>query len=257
MAKAQSAVQVAGLTQPSQANPQGIQVISLDDISSMPLARYYSLAGNFVNIENACYYDTAVYTAGTAITSGQPARLFTKGKSQDTTVVNTGVAIAEKGEYMTNMISDGEFEGGTTFILEQICVDYCLTSEQPTTLGTRGEITAPNYTASVVISAANHAKAINDQFELQYYRNEELKLRGLLKEFPSPFGLSGALGSPNSGFIQNGYQQTWNRLARPKILQSEDKFSFVIQPTVATWTPTISFNLRVMLIGKVIKQFVA
>lgn len=254
--KAPSVVAVAGQVPATQNNPMGIASISLDQISDMPLARYYNLAGNFVNVENACYYDTAVYTAGTAITQGQPARLFTKGKSQDTTVVNTGVAIAEKGEFMTNMISDGEFEGGTTFILEQIALDFCITSEQPTTLGTRGEITAPNYTASVVISAANHAKAIGDQFELQYYRNEELKLRGLLKEFPSPFGFSGAIGSPNAGFIQNGYQATWNKLTRPKVLQSEDKFSFVIQPTVATWTPTISFNLRVMLLGKAVKTFV-
>jgi len=256
MAKVPSTVGVTGLAAPTARNPLGIAEISLDDISSMPLAQYYSMAGRFVNIENAVYYDTAVYIAGTAITQGQPARLFTKGKAQDTTVVNTGVAIPEKGEFMTNMIGDGEFEGGTTFILEQIAVHYFLTSEQPTTLGTRGEITAPNYTASVVISPANHAKAINDQFELQYYRNEELKMRGHLMEFPSPFGCSGAFGSPNAGFIQNGYQQTWNKLSRPKVLQSEDKFSFVIQPLVATWTPTISFNIRVQLIGKAIKTFV-
>lgn len=254
--KDQTPVYVAGAAPADRGNPNGIAAISLDQISKMPLAQYYNMAGNFVNVENAVYYDTAVYTAGTAITQGQIARLFTKGKTQDTTVTNTGVAIAEKGEFMTNMISDGEFEGGTTFILEQICLDYLLTSEAPTTLGTRGEITAPNYTASVVISAANHARAISDQFELQYYRNEELKLRGLAKFFPSPFGLSGALGSPNAGFIQNGYQGTWNLLSRPKVLQSEDKFSFVIAPTVATWTPTLSFNLRVTLIGKAIKTFV-
>lgn len=250
-------IAVAGSQNATAANPLGIAMLDINSISDMPLAQYYQMAGRFVNVENAVYYDTAVYTAGTAITQGQPARLFTKGKSQETTVVNTGVAIAEKGEFMTNMISDGEFEGGTTFILEQIAVHYFLTSEQPTTLGTRGEITAPNYTASVVISAANHAKAINDQFELQYYRNEELKLRGLVHEFPSPFGCSGTFGSPNAGFIQNGYLATgWNKLTRPKVLQSEDKFSFVIQPVVATWTPTISFNLRVQLIGKAIKTFV-
>jgi len=233
-----------------------IKAISLQDLSAMPLAQYYALAGNFVNVENAVYYDTAVYTAGTAITPSAEKRLFSKGKSQADTVANTGVAIAQKSSFLTNMIGNGEFEGGTTFILEQISVDYMLTSEQPTTLGTRGEITAPNYTASVVISAANHAKAIGSQFELQYVRNEDVKLRGLLRHFPSPFGNSGALGSPNAGFIQNGYNPTWNLLSRPKVLESEDNFGCIIAPIVDTWTPTISFNLQVALIGKVIKTYI-
>jgi len=45
-------------------------------------------------------------------------------------------------------------------------------------------------------------------------------------------------------------------LSRPIVLQSEDKFSFVLQPVVATWTPTIDFNITVELIGKTIKTFV-
>lgn len=247
---------VAGQVPATKANPMGIQEIDPRSVSALPLAQYYQMANSFVNVQNAVYYDTAVFTAGTAITQGQIKRLFSKGKQQSDTVVNTGVAIPEKGEFLTNMISDGEFEGGTTFLLEQIAVDFCLTSEQPTTLGTRGEIVAPNYTASVVVSAANHAKAISDQFELQYLRNEEIKVRGLLKWFPSPFGFSGSFGSPNSGFVQNGYNPTWNFLSRVPVLQSEDKFSIAIKPIVATWTPTISFNLRVCLIGKAIKTFI-
>jgi hypothetical protein len=254
--KANQNIAVAGQVPATASNPLGIAALDPKAISDMPLAQYYNLAGNFVNVQNACYYDTAVYTAGTAITAGQPARLFTKGKSQDSAVVNTGVAIPEKGEYMTNMIGDGEFEGGTTFLLEKICVDFFLGANAPTTLGTRGEVTAPNYTASVVIDASNHYRAIRDQFELQYLRNEEIKLRGLLFEFPSEFGASGAFGSPNGGFIQNGNGPGWNKLSRVPVLQSEDRFSFVLQPTVATWTPTLSFNIRVCLIGKTIKTFV-
>ena len=241
---------------PSKSAPNGLVELDPQSVSQIPLAQYYQMAGNFVNVQTACYYDTACYVAGTAITQGQPARLFTKGKAQAATVVNTGTAIAEKGEFMTNMFTDGEFEGGTTFLLEQICVDFILTSEQPTTRGTRNEITAPNYTASVVIAASIHAAAIRDQFELQYLRNEEIKLRGLLFEFPSPFVMSGIAGTSNAGLVQNGFVRTWNKLSRVPVLQSEDKFSFVLQPTVATWTPTISFNLRVCLLGKTIKTFV-
>jgi len=248
---------VSGAGAASSRNPLGVGMIDAQSISDMPLAQYYAMADRFVNVQKAVYYDTAVITAGTAVTAAQKKALFTKGKSQDDTVLNTGVAIPEKGEFLTNMISDGEFEGGTTFILEHIGVRLVMTSELPTTLGARGEITAPNYTASVVISAANNFKAFTEQIELQYVRNEEIKLRGPLWQWPSSFGISGAFGSPNAGFIQNGTGlESHNMLARPVVLNSEDKFSFVLQPIVATFTPTIGANICVVLRGKVIKTFV-
>lgn len=256
MAKDKNKLAVAGQVRPSDGNPLGVALIDPQAVADMPLAQYYQMANSFVNVQKAVYYDTAVITAGTAVTSAQKKALFTKGKAQDDTVMNTGVAIPEKGEFLTNMISDGEFEGGTTFILEHIGVRCVLTSEVPTTLGTRGEITAPNYTASVVISAANNFKCYMEQIELQYLRNEELKLRGPLWQWPSSFVFSGAFGSPNAGFIQNGTGlETHNMLARPVVLNSEDKFSFVLQPIVATFTPTIGANISVVLRGKAIKTF--
>lgn len=232
-----------------------IQEISPQSVTNLPLAQYYRMADNFVNVENVVYYDSAVYTAGTAVTQSQKKTLFRKGKSEDDTVVNTAVAIAEKGDFLTNMISNGEFEGGTVFILEQIAVHCMLTSELPTTLGTRGEITAPNYTASVVISAANNIRAYLEQINLEYRRAEQLKLTPApLFMWPCPFGLTGAIGSPNSGFIQNGGFGI--QLSRPIVLASEDPFSFTLQPTVATFTPTIGAIIRVCLLGKTIKTFV-
>ena len=248
---------VSGAGSVSNRNPLGVGLIDAQSISDMPLAQYYAMADRFVNVQKAVYYDTAVIVAGTAVTAAQKKALFTKGKSQDDTVMNSGTAIPEKGEFLTNMISDGEFEGGTTFILEHIGVRLVLTSEKPTAVGTRGEITDPNYTASVIISAANNFKAYTEQIELQYVRNEEIKLRGPLWQWPSSFGISGAFGSPNAGFIQNGTGlESHNMLARPIVLNSEDKFSFVLQPIVATFTPTLGVNICVVLRGKVIKTFV-
>ena len=232
-----------------------IQSLDLQSLSQLPLAQYYRYAENFVNVENVVYYDTAVFTAGTAITQAQKRQLFKRGKAEADTVVNTGVAIAEKGEFMTNMISNGEFEGGNTFILEQIAVFAQLTSELPTTLGTRGEITAPNYTASVVISAANNLKAYLEQIHLEFRRAEQLKLTPApLFMWPCPFGMTGAIGSPNAGFVQNGGFGI--QLARPIVLGSEDPFSFTLQPNVATWTPTIGANIRVMMIGKAVRTLI-
>ena len=84
-----------------------------------------------------------------------------------------------------------------------------------------------------------------------------MKLRGKLRHFPSPFGASGAFGDASDGFIQNGFNPNgFNMLSRPIVLQSEDKFSFVLQPVVPTWKPTIDFNITVELIGKAIKTFI-
>lgn len=253
--KNQQAILVAGQVPATQNNPNGLAELHPREVSAMPLAQYYQMAGSFVNTQSAVYYDTAVFAAGTAITPSTVGKLFTKGKNQDTSVVNTGTAIAEKGEALTNMISDGEFEGGTTFLLEQIAVDFLITSE-PATYGTKGEITNPAHVAAATFSAANHYLAISRQMELVYLRNEEIKLRGLLCEFPSPFVASGAFGSSLGGFIQNGYANTWNKLSRVPVLQSEDKFSFEIRPITASWTPAVAFQLRVMLIGKTIKTFI-
>ena len=61
-------VHVAGQVPATADNPLGIMSLNLDTISKIPPAKYAELAGNFVNVQNAVYYDTAVYTAGTAIT---------------------------------------------------------------------------------------------------------------------------------------------------------------------------------------------
>jgi hypothetical protein len=244
---------------PAQVMQPNGQITAVDPqaFTKLPLARYYrDVAGNIVNAQSALYYDSATIIAGTAVTAAQKQALFTKGKNQDSAVLNTGTAIPEKGEFMTNMITDGEFEGGTTFILEQICVDLSLTADIATTYGTRGEMTAPNYTASVAISAANNFKAYTENLELQYVRNEDIKLRAPLRFWPSPFGASGAWGSPNGGFIQNGNGPSrFNMLSHPVVLQSEDRFSFVIQPIVATFTPTMTAVIRVVLLGKAIRTF--
>lgn len=231
--------------------------ISLQEIAALPLAQWLDLSGELVNVQSAMYYDSAYIIAGTAVTPSARKALFSRGKSQADTIMNSGAAIASKGEFMTNMITDGEFEGGTTFILERIAIDVVLTSELPTTLGGRGEITAPNYTASVVISAANNFRCYTEQIEAQWVRNENIIKRAPIRFWPSPVGYSGAFGSPNSGFIQNGPgndRYSAGLLDRPVVLNSEDRFNVVLQPLVDTFTPTIGAVIRACLYGKVVKS---
>lgn len=236
-------------------NTGGFKELSLQEVSELPLAQWQMLSGNLVNVQSAMYYDTAYIIAGTAVTPSNRKALFAKGKSQSDTIMNSGAAIANKGELMTNMITDGEFEGGTTFILEQIAIDLVLTSELPTTLDGRGGITAPNYVASVVISAANNFRCYAEQIEAQWVRDENILLRAPIRYWPSPVGYSGAFGSPNSGFIQNGPGAGFSigKLSRPVVLNSEDRFNVVLNPIVDTFTPTIGARIVACLYGKAIK----
>lgn len=239
--------------------PGGIQLVDPADlIAGKTLQQWQQDAntGRYLNIQNACFYDTATVVAGTALTQGNTKALFAKGKSEEDTVWNTGTAIPQKGEFMTNMITGGQFEGGTSFIMEQITVSILLTESIATTYGTRGEMTAPNYTASVVISPSNNLQMFTENIELQYVRNENVMLRGLVQHFPSPFGFSGALGIVGGGFVQNGYNQTFNYLFRPILLQTDDLFNFVLNPVVATFTPTMTAKIRVNLIGKKISSLI-
>lgn len=236
--------------------PNGARIqISPHDLVDRPLAQYHEYMGNVVNAQSYEYYDTAVIVAGTAVTNAQKQALFTKGKDQDTVTFNTAAAIPEKGDFLTNMITDGEFEGGTTFIMETISVYALLTSDIPAAVGARGQITGPNYVASVVVSAANNLKAYLEQMLLQYRRNEDVKIAKPLIGWGSPWGISGAFGSPNGGFVQNGWAGG-SRLSRPVVLESEDRFSFLLQPIVETFTPTMGINLKVVIGGQRISTFV-
>jgi hypothetical protein len=236
-------------------NPNDFQVISPQALEQMPIAQYYrDVAGNIVNAQSACYYDTALFVAGTAVTQGMKGNLFTKGKAEDSAAVNTGTAITEKGSFMTNMINNGEFEGGTTFIMEGVGVQVILTADKATTYGTRGQITAPDYSASTTISAANNLQAYLENLELQYVRGEDVKKRAPLLFWPAPIGLEGAWGSPNGGFVQNG-RTGLVQFSHPVVLQSEDKFSFPVECIVETFTPTMTAKIRVVLWGQAIKTF--
>lgn len=229
----------------------GYRELDIKKLDRTPMADYYAFKDKIVNVENYVYYSTACYAAGTAITTDHEAELFTRGASQPSVIVNTGAAIPRAGEFLTNMVTDGEFDNSTSFLLEAIAVDFMLTSEPPTTV-TNGAIIAPAHTAVATYSAANHFLAISRQFKLEFIRGEkQIMLDGQLFEFPSPFVASGAFGSSLGGFIQNGFAGwSWNKLSEIHALMSNDRFSVKIRPLVTGFTPQVAFNIRVMFIGK-------
>src|SRR3954468_6764868 len=130
------------------------EITNWQELESLPLSQYYrDYHGNIVNANSAFYYDTAYAKVGVAIAANAKQSLFTLGKTQAGTQFSSGTTTGgEKGEFLTNMVSDGMFDDGTNFIMEGAGVQIVMSADLATTVGENGQITAPNYTASVVIS---------------------------------------------------------------------------------------------------------
>jgi len=240
---------------------QDFQMIRPQDLESVPLAQYYRdylNPGRLLNAQSGFYYDTAYLKAGTAVAANAKQALFTKGKTQDTVQFNDpATVIPEKGIWMTNMIADGQFDNGTTFIMEGAGVQAIVTADKPTGVGTRGEIVDPAYTASVVISGLNNLEMAMENLNLQFIRGEDVKKQAPLLYWPAPpgIGFEGASGSPNGGFFQNG-RGGLVQFSHPIVLESLDKFSFNLENSaLQAWTPSIGLKIRVVLWGQVLKTF--
>jgi len=233
----------------------GIRELDIRKLNRTPLSDYYRMAGKFVNVENYIYEATALYAAGTPITTEHVAELFTAGHNQPGLVVNTGAVIAPKqGKNLTNMVTDGEFDNGTSFLLEMICADVFLTSEPPTSV-VNGAIVNPATNPIANYSAPNHYKAVSRQWELAFIRGEDqVIVDGKLYEFPSPFVASGAFGASAGGFIQNGFSiPSWNKLSEIQALQSNDRFRVEVRPLTNGFVSQVDLQIRVQFIGKRIK----
>ena len=222
-------------------------------IQNMSLSDYYQASKTFTNVHNYVAYDTAIYDAAD-ITPAHEKSLFRRGKGSEDSVVNANTEINRKTAFHTNMNTDGEFEGGTTFILEMISVQLFLSADA-SEIVSKGEIEDPTVAAVAGYSAVNHYNAIANQFGLEFHISDTKVLDGLLYEFPSPFVASGMGGASVGGFVQNGFSVlSWNKLHNPYVLQSEDNFAVILKPLAAKFTPQVPFNLRVNFIGKRIRQ---
>jgi hypothetical protein len=232
-------------------------------LESMPLAQYYQdyrNPGTIVNAQADFFYDTAYIVAGTAVTANQKQALFAHGKTDPSSQFNGAppTAIAEKGAFMTNMLADGSFPQGTSFIMEGAGVQILMTADKATAaLGTRGEMLTPVYAASVTKSAVNNLLAALENLELIFFRGEEPRKRGPLEFWPAPpgVGLEGASGSPNGGFFQNG-RGGLVQFSHPVFFQSLDPFYFMLANIAdQAWTPDMDIKVRVILWGQSIKTF--
>lgn len=228
----------------------GIRELSLDKLNRKPLADFYRMAGKFVNVENYVYEATALYDAGSPITTEHTIDLFEKGYAEELGVPNSGRVIQRQGENLTNMSTDGEFDNGTAFLLSMISVDIFPTAE-PATLVTNGAIIEPATAPVNNYSFVNHFKALSRQFRLEFIRGEkQVMVEGKLYQFPSPFTASGAIGASAGGFMQNGFSvPTWNKLKEIHVLKSQQRFRFRITPLVNGFTPQVPVEIKVLLIG--------
>lgn len=233
---------------PVNASDNGIREYSLTAIADMPLPLYYQKAGRILNARNQVYRDVAIFQPGT-VTPSHKARLFTKGIGQQDKVINSPATVYEKGRYHTNMIADGEFEGGTTFLMSAIEARVFISNIVPRNV-TLGQI------VDTATNATQNASVLHDgvtrQFELTFVRTEQSMHNGLLYEFPTRFCSSGVMGNVADGFVQNGpfAMDSWNKLSSVQVLESDDKFHFDLQPLADTMELPSWVVVEVLLVGK-------
>jgi hypothetical protein len=236
----------------------GLRELSLQELEAMPLSQFYEYKGSIVNAQSAFYYDSTYIKVGVAVPANAKKSLFTLGKNEQDTQFGTSTTTGEKTEFLTNMISNGQFDNGTNFIMEGAGIQCIAPANLPTTVGANGAITAPNYTASVVIDGGNNLQMALNNLELRFIRGEDVKKRGPAIMWPAPpgVGLAGAFGSPNGGFAQNGAAGLV-QFTHPVVLEGGDKFQFDLANVAqAAWTPTTELLVRVILWGtKITRQY--
>jgi hypothetical protein len=234
----------------------GFSRVSLADIEKMPLSQFEILDGQLVNRQDDFFYDTAYIKAGVAVPANAKQALFAKGKGQTDTQFGSATSMGEKNEFHTNMITGGEFPDGTNFIMKGAGVQCLVSADKATTIAENGQIIAPDYTASVAISAVNNLIAVAENLELQFKRGEDIKKRAPLQFWAGVpgSGLEGANGSPNGGFFQLA-QWGLVRFSHPVALESGNRFQFdLVNVGGAAWTPTVGMKIRVVIWGTKITQ---
>lgn len=230
----------------------GVKEVNFSQLTKLPIAQYLQLKGRFLNTESARYYDTAAYLGGVAITPAHSALLFARGLGTAAVLTNQpATPIGAKKETLTNMTGNGEFQNGEDFILEGVEVDVVFGSIDA--VFTNGEIATPNNSAAdpVGYSAANHLIALNHQMKLSFIRGtkKQVIFSGLLADFPPSQLLSGAFGNVADGFVQNYGNGSYRVLNNARVLGSEEPFHCLLEPLAESFTPQLSFNIRVSLVG--------
>lgn len=237
-------------------NDSGIRAYNLEQIAQMPLPEYLRKDNKILYWRNQVFHDTAIIAPGVAITPQHIKRLFVKGKNESDTVMNSGAAIAQKGEFMTNMETNGEFPHDSTAICYSIEVDWQFTTAQPSAISL-GQIQNASTAAVANYSASVCNAAIRRQFQLRLVRGEQSKHKGFLYEFPTRFGSTGAFGGTD-GFIQNNSfaSDTFSKLDRPEVFEGDSRFSFELVPLADTLTMPVWTIITVMIVCRYIGPFI-
>lgn len=240
----------------SQQYPLGIKTIPLDKVSKTPMdeaiERYLSRA---TNLRTQTYYDTVRLSAGTPWTKGQSTRLFQRGREQDGKILNTGVGLV-KTDFDTNMIENGEFEGGVTVIVtafECLCIPFPIKANG----AFGGAISDPTAAAAqpAGYSATLLELALMNQTKWTFERGSDTREEnGLLIDIPASSGLSASYGGQsNEQLVQNTLGHS-KKLDFPKIIKSDSPFAVLIEPLADSLAMPVDISIRFRMVTKRIRE---
>lgn len=160
-------------------------------------------------------YDTVRLKAGAAVPNNAVS-LFQIPLGQNTAVINAATEVYPKSFVDTNLTTAGMLPAGYAMYVRSIQAIVLATAGTDTTYPTSGPGTElpSDPTAAAAVAAANLINAITAECYLRTYVGSKEYEQGLLRHFPSAYGLSGFAGfgvSTNfEGVTNNGFGRAWN-----------------------------------------------
>lgn len=159
-------------------------------------------------------YDTVRLKAGAAVPT-QATSLFQIPLGQNTSVLNAASEVYPKSFVDTNLTTAGMLPQGYAFYVRSIQAIVVASAATDTTYPTSGPGTElpSDPTAAAAVASANLINAITAEAYLRTYVGSKEYEQGLLRHFPTRYGLSGFAGfgvSTNfEGVTNNGFGREW------------------------------------------------
>jgi hypothetical protein len=228
-----------------------VKEYDFDDIKNMPIEQYYSVKNHIVNARKETYYDTFIFDPATTIAANLEDLLFTRGRNQEGAISNTGVEIAKKTLWHTNLNRNGEFDNDATVLIHSMEVAIFM----PTILPVAG-----NYAQGILsnpIPSAEGAQAwsasltyhmLKDSLHFVFVRSEQDQERGFLEEWTTRVGPTAVLGGDvNEGFVQNASFRENLKFDRVKVFEGGDSTFQVKMSNIAG----AALTLQTFIVGRV------
>ncbi|HEX9961137.1 MAG TPA: hypothetical protein VGB00_09410 [Pyrinomonadaceae bacterium] len=229
-------------------NDGGTGVISLADIEKMEMPEFIAFEGRLLSMRRERRYDVAIWEDNTTILPAHFKEMFRTGVNQKDTYATSDTEFL-KSLIHTNMERKGEFAAGSIVIVKNVEAEFYCTGGTPTTqlagVVTNAKASFPSYIAPAMLT-----KVWNRQTYLEFKRGKDTVVEGLLENFPTKTGLTGAIGANSDAIVQN-VLYSLPLMPNPQTFTDGQDFYVNVKPLAASFDNTNATGVGQELVVKV------